>query len=245
MKISFLIVKMTSILRMGIAMRKTDILNVLYIQNTSQCAIDTVPLLEAYNYNVLTTDCIDAACHIFSKNPIDIILVDLELDHSCGLDFIHCLREKNIFTPTIITTKDIHKTPLLEVLNLEISNCLIHPYSNEDLLLAFDKASMQKEICHPLSFTDFNMGFSYSPIEKHIIASNGEIIKLTKKEALLIELLLQNKEYITSYEMIETVVWQDDFMSIDSLRTLIRGIRKKTYPNIITNHNSIGYKIDL
>ena len=62
---------------------------------------------------------------------------------------------------------------------------------------------------------------------------------------MLIELLLQNKEHITSYEMIETIVWKDDYMSIDSLRTLIRGIRKKTYQDIITNHNSIGYKIDL
>lgn len=226
-------------------MKTKNGLNVLYIQNSSQCAIGTVPMMESNNYNVLATDCIDAACKLFSKNSIDIILVDLELDHSCGLDFIHCLREKNILTPTILTTKDIHQTPLLEVLNLEISNCLIHPYTNEELLSALHRASIKKEICHALSFTDFHMGLSYNPIEKHIVSSNGEVIKLTKKEALLIELLLQNKEYITSYEMIETVVWQDDFMSIDSLRTLIRGIRKKTYPNIITNHNSIGYKIDL
>ena len=226
-------------------MNTQSVINVLYIQNTSECTINTVPEMEANNYNVLTTDCMDSACDIFRKNTIDIILIDLTLEDHCGLDFIHCLRDKNILTPTIITTKDIHKIPLLELLNLEISNCLVHPYSNEELLMALDKASIKKEIYHPLSFTDFNMGLSYSPIDKHIISSDDDIIKLTKKEALLIELLLQHKDYITSYEMIETVVWEDDFMSIDSLRTLIRGIRKKTYPDIITNHNSIGYKIDL
>lgn len=34
-------------------------------------------------------------------------------------------------------------------------------------------------------------------------------------------------------------------MTMDALRTLVRGIRKKSYPNIITNINGIGYKIDL
>lgn len=34
-------------------------------------------------------------------------------------------------------------------------------------------------------------------------------------------------------------------MSMDALRTLVRGIRKKTYSNIISNVNGIGYKINL
>jgi hypothetical protein len=32
-------------------------------------------------------------------------------------------------------------------------------------------------------------------------------------------------------------------MSMDALRTLIGGIRKKTYANIVLNNNGTGYKI--
>lgn len=218
---------------------------VLYIQNESQCLLDAMPLMEKNNFTVHATTCFETACEIFGHHKIDVIFIDLDLNHNTGIQFIHCLRDKNILTPVILTATDKHTIPFIEAINLEISSCLIQPYDANDLLNALEKTAEKIQVCHPLSFTDLNMGFSYDPFNKEIIAANGETIKLCNKESMLIELLLQNKEHITSYDMIETIVWKDDFMSIDSLRTLIRGIRKKTYQDIITNHNSIGYKIDL
>lgn len=219
--------------------------SVLYVKNSFQDEIDNVVLMEKNNFSVYKTDCYEMACEMFSHHRIDLILLEFETQNESGLKFIEHLRNKNIMTPAVIITNNIHHTPLLEILNLEVTSCILNPYSSEDLLYVLHNALSKVEICHPLSYTDLNMGFSYDPLNKNIISSNGEIIKLCNKESKLIELLLQNKEHITSYEIIETIVWQNDFMSLDSLRTLIRGIRKKTYPNIITNHNSIGYKIDL
>lgn len=231
--------------------KKEDIMSlfknlaVLYIQNNSHCDMKTVPFMKSMGLEVIAVSTYDTACTLFSHHKIDIMLIDLNLDSEFGIDFLQCLREKNILTPAIVTTTDIHKTPLLKILNLEVSSCLLHPYKPEDLQHALQKAIAKKKLVHPLSFTDLNMGFSYDPISKEILSNDGKVIKLCKKESALVELLLQNHNQITSYEMIETIVWKNDLMSIDSLRTLIRGIRKKTYPNIITNHNSIGYKIDL
>lgn len=228
-------------------MQSYENITVMYIQNESTCKINTVPFLKSMGLNVLDTSTFETACDLFRHNKVDIMLVDLDFDFDTGLGMtcIRCLRDKNILVPVIVTTNDIHQTPLLEILNLEVSSCLIHPYELKDLQHAVEKAIIKNELSHPLTYTDLNMGYSYDPISKQIMTSDGNIIKLCKKEALLIELLLQNAKHVTSYEMIETIVWEDDFMSIDSLRTLIRGIRKKTYPNIITNQNSIGYKIDL
>jgi hypothetical protein len=41
------------------------------------------------------------------------------------------------------------------------------------------------------------------------------------------------------------LVWEGNVMTMDALRTLLRGIRKKAYADIISNHNGIGYKIDV
>lgn len=218
---------------------------VLYIKDGLQYEIDIEAFMEKNHFTVYRTDSYEIACDLFSHYKIDVILLELEIGNLSGLEFIKHLREKDIMTPTVIITNDIHQAPLLEILNLEVSSCLLYPYSPEDLLQALHKAVTKGEVCHPLSYTDLNMGFAYDPLNKNIISAEGEIIKLCHKEAMLIELLLQNKEHVTSYEAIETIVWKDDFMSIDSLRTLIRGIRKKTYPDIITNHNSIGYKLVL
>jgi DNA-binding response OmpR family regulator len=88
-------------------------------------------------------------------------------------------------------------------------------------------------------------GFSYDPINKTINHPDKTPIQLSKKEYTLLEILLSKKKLIIPYEVIETLVWQDTLMSMDALRTLVRGIRKKTYPHIISNVNGIGYKIDL
>lgn len=232
-------------MKKGVLMPLTKQITVLYIQNKSQCVIETVPYLVAEGLKVIAVSSYETARNLFRSHKIDILLIDLCVDNTSGIDFLQFLREKNILTPTIVTTPDIHQTPLLNILNLEVSSCLIHPYETNDLLIALEKGIKKQTFMHPVSFTDLNMGFSYDPVNKEILSSDGAIIKLYKKESALIELLLQNHNHITSYEMIELIVWKDNYMSIDSLRTLIRGIRKKTYPNIITNHNNIGYKIDL
>lgn len=154
------------------------------------------------------------------------------------MDFVRCLRGKGVLTPVIMIVSNLDKCDLIEAINLNITQYLTKPYSQEELCNALKIATKKSTRCHPLTYTDLNFGYSYDPISKHLMSSQGEIIKLCNKEALIIELLLQNGEHITSYEMIENIVWQDSFMSVESLRTLIRGLRQKTHKNIITNHNA-------
>ncbi|MFZ2891377.1 diguanylate cyclase [Sulfuricurvum sp.] len=103
----------------------------------------------------------------------------------------------------------------------------------------------QTVLAHSSTYTILHYGFSYDPINKTINRPNDTSVQLSKKEYLLLELLLNKKRLIVPYDTIETIVWQETLMSMDALRTLIRGIRKKTYPKIISNVNGIGYKIDL
>ncbi|MFA5215221.1 winged helix-turn-helix domain-containing protein [Sulfuricurvum sp.] len=74
---------------------------------------------------------------------------------------------------------------------------------------------------------------------------DGVTHQLSKKEYLLLELLIKNKNKIISYDAIAILVWQDTIMSMDALRTLVRALRKKTYKEIIENNNGLGYKMHL
>ncbi len=56
---------------------------------------------------------------------------------------------------------------------------------------------------------------------------------------------MKNKHKVVPYDVIEILVWQESDMTMDALRTLVRGIRKKTYVDIISNNNGIGYKIEV
>jgi DNA-binding response OmpR family regulator len=223
----------------------TQNLAVLYIEQDPEVRKRVTQLMNENGLRVFESENTSNGCDLFRMNEIDIVMIGLELPEKSGLNFIRCLRGKDIQTPIIITTDHSDRETLLEAINLEITRYLIKPCNKHDLLDALQMAIKKAVNCHPLTFTKLNNEFSYDPVNKTINNPNGGVNKLSKKEYLLIELLLKNKHQIVPYDLIEMLVWEGSMMSMDALRTLVRGIRKKISSSIISNHNGIGYKINL
>jgi len=81
----------------------------------------------------------------------------------------------------------------------------------------------------------------YDTLQKSI--TNGtQIFELTKKEAKLIELLL-HKDSIITYEEIESNLWENEYMSLNALRLMIKNLRKKLPDGTLKNIQGIGYKL--
>lgn len=220
-------------------------LTVLYIEHDTQVRNEIAQFMRENGLNVLEADNTESASNLFRTHHVDIVIVDLQLSGSTGLEFIRYLRHKHLYTPAIITTSHTDKDILLAVINLEITRYLTKPIQKPQLLDALKVATGKLHHTRLVNFTPLHDGFSYDPINKSVNTPEGQAVQLSKKESLLLELLLSNKRQLIPYDTIERTLWQDSSMSMDALRTLVRGIRKKTYPNIISNHNAIGYKIDL
>lgn len=220
-------------------------LTTLYLEHDPEVRERGVLLMRENGLRVLESDNTTKGCDLFRMNEIDIVVIDLELPEKSGLDFIHCLREKEILTPVIITTDHTDQETLLEAINLDITRYLIKPCKECELLEALEIAIKKAVNCHPVAFSRLHNGFSYDPVNKMVNNPDGTVSQLAKKEYILIELLLKNKHQIVPYDLIEMLVWEGAMMSMDALRTLVRGIRKKTYTDIISNQNGIGYKMDL
>jgi two-component system, OmpR family, response regulator VanR len=223
----------------------TQNLAVLYIEKDSDIRRRGSSLMNENGLKVFESSDTTNACELFRKNEIDIVMIDLELPEKSGLNFIRCLRGKDVLTPVIITTDHSDKETLFEAINLDITRYLIKPCKKGDLLDALQMAIKKAVNCHPITYTKLHQGFSYDPINKAINNPAGISSQLTKKEYLFIELLLKNKKHIVPYDVIEMLVWEGNMMTMDALRTLVRGIRKKAYSDIVSNHNGIGYKIDV
>lgn len=219
-------------------------ITVLYVESDPDIRKSTAHIIRENGMRILSTDTSMKAYDVFMTHKIDIIIADCKSPHDNGLDFIRHIREKSFLTPVIITTNETDELLLFEAINLDISRCILKPYAMDDLIEALKVATARVLLCHPLSMNDLQNGFTYDPVNKTVIHPDGTIIQLSKKEYLLIELLLHNKGKIIPYSLIESSVWEDKPMSMDALRTLVGGIRKKTYPSIFSNHNGVGYKID-
>lgn len=219
-------------------------ITVLYVESDENIRKETANIIREQGMRVLSTDTSLNAYDILRTHKIDIIVIDCKSPHDNGLDFVRHIRQKKLFIPVIIIASNTNEDLLFEAINLDISRCILKPYAREELIEGLIAAAKRVLICHPLSPNDLHNGFTYDPINKSISNPNGEISQLSKKEYLLIELLLHSRGQIIPYTLIESSVWEDKSMSMDALRTLVGGIRKKTYPTIITNHNGMGYKID-
>lgn len=84
--------------------------------------------------------------------------------------------------------------------------------------------------------------YLFNSLNKQLF-KNGIEIKLTHKEIDFLTLLCQKKNQIVPYEIIQSVVWNDDFMSEDAIRSVARNLRKKLPENCLENVSKIGYKI--
>lgn len=226
-------------------MFKSKNFTLLYIDNDSAHREQHAHFIRQNGLKVLETDNSHKGCDLFRTQKVDMILIDLHLSNESGLDFIRCLRQKDVLTPVIITSAHIDQDSLLDAINLNTTRYLKKPFKKNDLLDALLLSVKKILNCHSSTYSVLHNGFSYDPINKMINKPDGSTAQLSKKEYLFLELLLSKKRLIVPYDVIESLVWQNMLMSMDALRTLVRSIRKKAYPEIIANVNGIGYKIDL
>ena len=90
-----------------------------------------------------------------------------------------------------------------------------------------------------------NSEFFWNKKEMQLIYKNREIT-LTKNELLLLSLLFSSINYKFTYEQIYVQIWgSEDVDKKESLKTLVKSLRKKLPENFIKNVFNIGYKIEL
>lgn len=230
---------------LGTFVVKSETLKLLYIESNSAIREKNASIIVENGIKVFETDTLAGARDLMQTHQIDLILMDIILPNENGLDFIRLLRQRDISIPIIITTSNADKEILLDIINLDITRYLIKPFQKNDLLDALSAVAKKRFHSFASSFTRLHDGYSYDPLNKSVNSPDGNSAKLSKKEYRLIELLISNPQKIIPYSTIESTVWEGSYMSMDALRTLVCGIRKKTYPGLLNNHNGIGYKIDL
>ena len=173
-------------------------------------------------------------------NP-DIIITDLEMPEMNGIEFIKEVRKTDKNICIIVLTAYTNTEYLLELIDMHIEHYIVKPMNFEKLLDVLQKCekivSEQKNIQHLLP-----LEYSYDE-NKKILTYKNELIKLTKKEILFLELLFKNSFRIVSYDEINSYVWEESVMTDSSIRSLVKNLRKKLPLNLIENLSGIGYKL--
>ena len=179
------------------------------------------------------------ALTLFKEHPSDVVISDIQMPQVDGLNFIQKIIAMNPKTITVIMTAFNSQVYLNRAVEIEINLYLKKPIDIDELLVAISSnISKTDGTIHPLSNNYF-----YDQNKKVALFENKNI-KLTKKEVLLLELLIKNKHSIVSIEEIEYNVWKEP-VTADAIRMVVSGIRKKLHSQIIENSKGLGYKLNI
>ena len=176
---------------------------------------------------------------IYLEKKPDIIITDIKMPKINGIELVKKIRESDSKTKIIITTAFSDPQYLLDAVELNIERYLVKPLIKRNLLPALKKAVLNIELAKKLYLLE-NFYFNYETL---LFYHKDRVIEMSKKELLFLTLLVKNREKIVTYAQIEREVWDDEYMSLNSLRTNIGFLRKKIPYNIISNVSNMGYRL--
>ncbi|MAD42005.1 MAG: regulator [Arcobacter sp.] len=180
---------------------------------------------------------------LYKKYHPDIILTDIQMPKMDGITLSKKIRKTDLDTKIIISTAFSDKDYLLEAIELRLEKYIIKPLTSRNLIPALTKAVEDLEKNKDEKVV-LSKNFYFDSITS-VFYMDEKVLELNKKELLFLKLLVLNKDKVVSYEEIERYVWEDEYMSLNSLRTTIGFLRKKIPFNCIKNISNMGYKLKL
>ncbi|WP_072681813.1 response regulator [Arcobacter sp. LA11] len=218
--------------------------NILYLESDEKFGTKLVDLFLNNRYEISWAKNEEEAVFKYQYHKPNILICNIILEDKNIINLIQNLKKKDSKLKIVIVTNNFESENLLKCINLGISNYL------EKNNFVFEKIISLIEVKNsfandkPLNKFILGEGFVYNIDTKELLDRNKIIVPLNTQERQLIELLLKNKNNYVPYHQIQSVLGKVKDVSIDSLRTTIRIIRKKTYSDIIKNLSGYGYKIN-
>lgn len=212
---------------------------VLYVEDEEGVRKNLSEILSLVFENVLVAKDGKEAYELFELHNLDLIITDIKMPELTGIELVKKIREKNSEVQIIIISAYTEVEYMLEAIELSLVRYIIKPVTETKLLSALEKFLLLREDDKKIELQD---GWIYDNLEKTITSDKNVVYDLTKKEAKLLDMLLKKKN-VLSYEEIEVNLWDDEYMSLNALRLMIKNFRKKLPANALKNIQGYGYKL--
>lgn len=213
-------------------------LEILYADDDEVLRISTINILETLFDNVYSARDGKQAIDIFDNNKnIKIIMLDIKMGNISGIDVAKYIRkiDKNIqifLVSSYTETKD-----LIDAVKLNLVDYLEKPFTFRQLLGVFERCLERMEQDKPL-LINVCSNVDYCHFTKQLIIGYQKI-QLSKNEILAIELLLEKRGEMISYEFFANAI--GDQISEIALKNIISRLRKKIQNDCIKNVAKLGY----
>lgn len=210
--------------------------------------------LELEGYEVSSAMDGKKALDMLQNAVFDLIILDIMLPSVDGFTIIEKLRLNNNQTPILVLSAKNSSFNRVQGLKLGADDYLNKPFNLEELLLRvaklIQKAIPNNSASENLAIFEF-AGHKINFESLEVILADGSSIQLTKTEALLLRLLIENKNTVVSREKILQTVWGyqvfPNTRTIDNFITAFRKYFEKDSknPEFFISIRGVGYKFKI
>ena len=188
------------------------------------------------------------------KEYFNLIILDVMLPELDGIIVCETIRLNNPDVPILILSAKNNSADRILGLKKGADDYMSKPFNLEELLLRVDKLIRKSERLsarEPLAevFVFGKNRIDFKSLEAH--TKSGEMIMLTKKEIMLLKLLIENKNEVVTREKILQIVWgYQVYPTTRTIDNFILNFRKyfeedSRNPSWFQSVRGIGYKFTL
>jgi two-component system alkaline phosphatase synthesis response regulator PhoP len=206
--------------------------------------------LEMEGYRVTTATDGKKALKLFKEERFNLIILDVMIPEIDGFQVAETIRLQNTEVPIMFLTAKNSSEDRVTGLKKGADDYLVKPFNLEELILRVGilvRRSLKGEELKELN--TYQIGdkvIHFNSFELHL--EDGSIIPLTKKETMLLKLLIERKNEAVSREQILETVWNYDvYPSTRTIDNFILTFRKyfepdQKHPRYFHSIRGVGYK---
>jgi two-component system alkaline phosphatase synthesis response regulator PhoP len=207
--------------------------------------------LELDGYTVTSAFNGNEALKAVGNEYFDLIILDIMLPELDGISVTENIRVQHIDVPILILSAKDSSADRVLGLKKGADDYLVKPFNLEELLLRVDKLIQKsKKIQEKESIGD-TYQFGGNTIDfsaQEAVTWNGQKVQLSKKEAMLLKLLIENKNDVVPREKILQMVWgYNVYPTTRTIDNFILNFRKyfeedSRNPRYFHSVRGVGYK---
>ena len=206
--------------------------------------------LELEGYEVVTADNGKKALDIIEGQHFDLLLLDIMLPEISGLQICEQVRLKNKDVGIIIVSAKDAPSNRVEGLKLGADDYLTKPFNLEELLLRVKNLLRRTNEEQKSALNHYEFGSNKIDFVTYEAVGNDGQFRLTRKEVLLLKMLIERANEVVSRKQILQNVWgYDVYPSTRTIDNFILNFRKyfeKDARNPVYFHSvrGVGYKFN-
>lgn len=214
---------------------------------------EIIKLMQIYlkneGYRLLTAHDGIEALEIVTKEPIDLMVLDIMMPRMDGLEACIKIRETQKF-PIIMLSAKGQELDKINGLSVGADDYVTKPFSPLELLARIKSQLRRIRNYMPKSQDEIVIDGLLINSSTHEVSIDGQPVKLTPREFAILELLARNAGQVLSMEQIYCKIWREPFLEgNNTLMVHIRKIREKIEANprkpiYLTTVWGVGYKIE-